>query len=202
MGTKLKRTWMKKNTFTMYDREFYDSKAYQKLTLSARNLFEFLLRERKYKGKGKDKIWLNNGEISFNRIEFKELYGYTNETCQKARNLLIEVGLIKIERVGGQGRGDMNEYSILYKCYPKTERWKECPQKNWEHEIPNHKGKTLGKKWVKGESGNPKYQKSKNQSTKVTPKQPKASTKVDPTGSKTIYSDRHLNGVKKTVSDK
>ena len=55
---------------------------------------------------------------------------------------------------------------------------------------------------MKGESGNPKYQKSKNQSTKVTPKQPKASTKVDPTGSKTIYSDRHLNGVKKTVSDK
>ena len=186
----------------MYDREFWDSKSYQKLTISARNFFEFLLRERRYSGKGNDRIWLNNGEISFNRIEFKELYGYTNETCQKARNLLIEVGLIKIERVGGQGRGDMNEYSILYKCYPKKERWKEYPQKNWMDEIPNHKGKTLGKKWVKGESGNPKYQKSKNQSTKVTPKQPKASTEVAPTGSTTIYSDRHLNGVKEAVSDK
>ena len=200
MGSKLKRQFVKNNTFTMYNREFYDSKAYQKLTLSARNMFEFLLRERRYKGKGRDKMWLNNGEISFNRIEFKELYGYFNETCQKARNLLIEVGLINIERVGGQGRGDMNDYSILYQCYPKKERWRDYPNKDWRHEIPQHKGKSLGKKWIKGESGNPKYKKKPSLS-----EQPlnggKLSTNVTPTKPTSIYKDRHLNSVKAEVSE-
>ncbi len=163
----------------MYSRKFYDSKAYQRLTISARNMFEFLLRERRYKGKGKDKMWINNGEISLNRKEFKKLYGYSNETCNKARNLLIEVGLIKIEKVGGEGRGDMNEYSILMDCYLKQERWKEYPKQNWKNEVPNHKGKTLGSKWKKGESGNPKY---KSQSTKVDAKQPKPSKEVAPNG--------------------
>ena len=62
MGSKLKRQFVKNNTFTMYNREFYDSKAYQKITLSTRNMFEFLLRERRYKGKGRDKMWINNGK--------------------------------------------------------------------------------------------------------------------------------------------
>ena len=207
MGSKLKRQFVKNNTFTMYNREFYDSKAYQKITLSARNMFEFLLRERRYKGKGRDKMWINNGEISFNRKEFKKLYGYSNETCKKARNLLIEVGLIKIEKVGGEGRGDMNEYSILMDCYPKEPRWKEYPAKNWKDEIPKHKGKTLGNKWVKGESGNPKYQNikkdedDKSESIKVYPKQPKPSTEVYPDGSKSIYKDRHLNSIETEVSE-
>ena len=189
---------MKKHTFTMYSRELYDSKAYQKLTISARNLFEFLLRERRYKGKGKNKIWINNGEISFNRKEFKQTYGYSNETCQKARNLLIEVGLIKLEKSGGQGKGDMHEYSILLDCYPKVERWKEYPEKDWKDEIPKYTGKSLGNKWAKGESGNPKY---KSQSIKVDTKSTKASTKVDTINSKSLYSDRCLNGVKNSVSD-
>ena len=193
MGSKLKRQFIKNNTFTMYGRKFYDSKAYQKLTLSARNMFEFLLRERRYKGKGRDKMWINNGEISLNRKEFKKLYGYSNETCNKTRNLLIEVGLIKIEKVGGEGRGDMNEYSILMDCYPKQERWKDYPKQNWNNEVPKHKGKTLGNKWKKGQSGNPKY---KSQSTNVDTKQPKPSKEVVPNGSISVYLDRCIDEIK------
>ena len=139
-----------------------------------------------------------NGEISFNRKEFQQTYGYMIETCQKARNLLIEVGLIKLEKTGGQGRGDMHKYSILYDCYPKEERWKKYPNKDWKHEVPQYKGRSLGNKWAKGESGNPKY---KSQSSKVDTKSSKPSTKVEPNNSESIYSDRPLNGIKNSVSD-
>ena len=184
----------------MYDREFWDSKSYQKLTISARNLFEFLLRERRYSGKGNDRIWLNNGEISFNRDQFQKLYGYSNQACIDARNLLIEVGIIKLERVGGQGRGDMNEYSILYQCYPKKERWRDYPNKDWRHEVPQHKGKSLGKKWKKGESGNPKFKKKPSLSEQ-TLNGGKLSTKVAPTKPTSIYKDRHLNSVETEGSE-
>mgnify|MGYP001279249054 CR=1 FL=1 len=187
-------------SFTMYDAELYDSDAYQSLSRPARNLFEFLLRERRYRGKGKKRQWLNNGEIKLNRIQFIKRYGNCIQTVNKARNQLITVGLIKLERIGGSGRGDMNEYSILYQCYPKKERWRDYPNKDWRHEIPQHKGKSLGKKWKKGESGNPKYKKKPSLS-----EQPlnggKLSTKVAPTKPTSIYKDRHLNSVKTEVSE-
>ena len=187
-------------SFTMYDAELYDSVAYQSLLRPARNLFEFLLRERRYRGKGKKRQWLNNGEIKLNRIQFIKIYGNCIQTVNKARNQLITVGLIKIERIGGAGRGDMNEYSILYESYPLHQRWKEYPEKNWEDEVPKSPNKSLGKKWEKGESGNPKYKKRPSLS-----EQPlnggKLSTNVTPTKSTSIFKDRHLNSVKTEVSE-
>ena len=80
------------------------------------------------------------------------------------------------------------------------QRWKEYPEKNWEDEVPKSPNKSLGKKWEKGESGNPKYKKNTSLSEQ-TLNGGKLSTKVAPTKPTSIYKDRHLNSVETEVSE-
>ena len=54
-------------------------------------------------------------------------------------------------------RGDCAEYKLLVGTgLPhKRERWREYPEKNWEHKIPKPKKQLVGVKtqWKKGQSG-------------------------------------------------
>ena len=134
--------------------ELYYSDAYQKLNLSSRNLFHMLLNERRWKGKGRKRECINNGQIKINQKQFMEIHGYkSNETVRRARNQLIEVGLIMITYRGGRCRGDCNEYKILYEAFPA--RWRTYPEDNWKNEIPKEPNNLVGIKtrWKKGESG-------------------------------------------------
>ena len=150
-----------------YNNELYFSVAYQSLTKSARNLFHCLRNELRFEKKfNSGRRYLNNGDVSFTIIQYKEKFSTTSETYIKARNQLIKVGLIKQTYRGGFGKGSMAKYKILALTeLPKVEeRWRNYPEQNWESDIPKSKGLTIGKntRWKKGQSG----RKIKSQPTK------------------------------------
>ena len=142
-----------------YNNELYFSEAYQSLPKSARNLFHCLRNELRFDKKmnRKERVYLNNGEVSFTITEFKKKFKATSETYIRARNQLIRVGLIKQTYRGGNGQGSMATYKILALTYLPTdqERWRKYPDQNWEKDIPRSKGMSVGKKtrWKKGQSG-------------------------------------------------
>ena len=125
----------------------YWSAAYQKLTPSARNLMWCMFAELRWIGKLKNKQYTNNGQISFSEKEFKDNGLGCSSTYEKSRNLLIEVGFIKITYRGGMARGDMNKYRLLWVQGVQLDqkRWKRYPEENWEHEIPRIKDYIVGK---------------------------------------------------------
>ena len=76
----------------------YWSKAYQSLTLSARNLMWAFIAELRFSGsraKGTFE-YTNNGKISFTEYEFKAQGLGASETYLRARNQLIRTGFIEI----------------------------------------------------------------------------------------------------------
>ena len=140
--------------------ELYWSKAYQSLTLSARNLLWCMVAELKFSGKRGSKknpfCYINNGMIAFTEYEWKEQGLGASATYLRARNQLIEVGFIRITYQGGFARGDMNRYELLFIEGVKRDdkRWKRYPDENWKDEIPTSKNFSVGKKT--------RFKKSKN----------------------------------------
>ena len=140
-----------------YSNEIWDSEAYQSLMNSARNLMHCLVAELRWTGRGDKQRFTNNGELSFTEVKFKEKYGACSSTYIKARNKLIETGLIKQTYRGGMCRGDMAKYKLLFikGCLPGEKRWKRYPLENWADEIPRPKKQLVGvdTQWKKGQSG-------------------------------------------------
>ena len=132
--------------FSMHER-LYWSDAYQTLTLSARNLMMCFYAELRWSGKGKKRVYTNNGEISFSEAEFKLNKLGASGTYLNARNQLIKVGFIKVTYRGGMARGDMNKYKLLWVdgVFHHEMRWKRFPDENWEHEIPKVKDYAVGR---------------------------------------------------------
>jgi len=130
----------------MHER-LYWSDAYQTLTLSARNLMMCFYAELRWSGKGKKRVFTNNGEISFSEAEFKANKLGASGTYLNARNQLIKVGFIKVTYRGGMARGDMNKYKLLWVdgVFHHKMRWKRYPNENWEHEIPKVKDYAVGR---------------------------------------------------------
>ena len=133
--------------FSMHER-LYWSEAYQALNISARNLMMCFQAELRWSGKGKKRIFTNNGEISFSEAEFKFNKLGASQTYINARNKLIEVGFIKVTYRGGMARGDMNLYKLLWVNGVRHDemRWKGYPEENWAHEIPKVKDYAVGRK--------------------------------------------------------
>ena len=154
--------------------QFYWSKAYQSLTLSARNLMMCFYTELRFTGKGKKRQFTNNGEISFSEAEFKANGLGCSATYIKARNQLIKVGFIKVTYRGGMARGDMNKYKLLWVDGVQHDkmRWKLYPDKDWEHEIPKVKDYIVGRKT--------RFKKKNNTLQQNTLNGTKPPTKVDP----------------------
>ena len=184
--------------FIMYHNDLWESPAYQKLTIPARNLFHFMLNERQWRGKGKKRICTNTNGIKLNRQQFIKQYGYSITTVTRARNLLIFVGFMRLVKQGGNCRGDMNVYSLEIDIW--NPRWKRFPKETWEDEIPKAPNKTLGKRWEKGQSGNPKYQTNYSLSND-THNTSLLSTRITPKDSISAYNDRLLNSVNNEVCD-
>ena len=129
--------------------KLYWSKAYQSLTLSARNLLWCMVAELTFSGSRKKKTfaYTNNGKISFTEYEWKKQGLGCSQTYIKARNQLIKVGFIRITYQGGMARGDMNKYELLFIEGVKRDdnRWEHYPKENWEHEIPKVKDFAVGR---------------------------------------------------------
>ena len=128
--------------------ELYWSKAYQSLTLSARNLLWCIVAELRFTGSRKKKTfaYTNNGKLSFTETEFKKQGLGSSATYIKARDRLIQVGLIKRTYRGGFARGDMNTYKLLFvEGIPQLgKRWKKYPIENWKEELKKPKSYLIG----------------------------------------------------------
>ena len=141
-----------------YRNDVWFSPAYQRLTISARDLLQCLWTEIKKREIRKEWKLFENGNLSFTEREYKQLTGRCSKTYQNARDLLIEVGFIEITHRGGSGKGDRSMYKILFgiKDMPLSkEKWRRYPDENWKSEIPKSNGLTIGKdtRWKKGQSG-------------------------------------------------
>lgn len=140
-----------------YNNEFWYSKAYQSLTITARELLHSLICELRWSGRGKKKVYTNNGSVSFTEVQFRERYGCCSATYLKARNQLIDRGLIEQTERGGMCRGDRAKYRIL--CVDgislNRQKWREYPDKNCADKIPKRKNQLVGKstQWMKGQCG-------------------------------------------------
>ena len=136
----------------LLDNKLYWSKAYQSLTLSARNLLWCMVAELRFSGvrgsKSKPFSYTNNKKISFSEAEFNKQGLGASGTYISARNQLIRVGFIRITYRGGMARGDMNTYELLINSELATQskqRWRRYPNENWEHEIPKVKDYSVGR---------------------------------------------------------
>tara|TARA_Y100000294_G_scaffold170177_1_gene182155 strand:+ start:925 stop:1425 length:501 start_codon:yes stop_codon:yes gene_type:complete len=140
-----------------YRNEMWFSPAYQRLTIGARDLLQCLYTEiRKTKVNRKWKEF-RNGELSFVESQYTKLTGRCKQTYIVSRNLLIEVGFVKMTHRGGTCRGDRAMYRVLFcdDVSPQHQRWRRYPSENWANEIPKSKGLTIGKKtqWKSGQTG-------------------------------------------------
>lgn len=144
-----------------YENEFWFSEAYKSLSGASRDLLHCFLTEVK-KTKNKNKrgnkyLVINNGEISFTVLQFKEKCGYSKQTYRNARNQLITNGIIIQTYQGGNCKGDMAEYRLL--CtndnIKSQQRWRLFPEQNWEDDIPKSNKQRVGSKtqWQPGECG-------------------------------------------------
>ena len=159
--------------FSLHERLFW-SEAYQSLPKSAVNLMMCFYTELRWSGKGKKKVYTNNGEISFSEAEFKANKLGASQTYINARNQLIRVGFIKVTYRGGMARGDMNRYKLLWIDGVRHDemRWKRYPNENWEHEIPKVKDYIVGRET--------RFKKKNNTLQKYTLNGANPPTKVDP----------------------
>ena len=141
-----------------YRNDVWFSPAYQKLSLSARDLLQCLYTEISKTKIKRDWVAFKNGELSFTESEYKQLTGRCSSTYLNARNKLIEVGFIEMTHRGGSCRGDRAMYKILFGIggmSEEKEKWRRYPKENWKEKIPKSRGMTVGSKtrWKKGQSG-------------------------------------------------
>ena len=121
---------VKMNKGCFYRNEIWFSPAYQRLTIGARDLLQCLYTEinkANIKGNWKE---FRNGELSFVESQYTELTGRCKQTYIDSRNLLIEVGFIKMTHRGGACRGDRAMYRVLFAdgVHSDHQRWRKYPE--------------------------------------------------------------------------
>ena len=85
----------------------------------------------------------NNGEIIISTTKMKDKLSISKATCTTAKHKLIEVGLIRLTRVGQNKI--CHKYKILYSVVPpKDERWRKYPKQNWKDECPKSPDNLVG----------------------------------------------------------
>ncbi|MBT5068515.1 MAG: hypothetical protein HOM59_00525 [Candidatus Marinimicrobia bacterium] len=149
---------VKMNKGCFYRNYVWFSKAYQDLSISARDLLQCIWTEINKKEIKGEWISQRNGKLSFPYSQFKEMTGRSKQTYTNARNQLIKVGFIKCTKRGGSGKGNMSQYKVLFGItdMPKEdERWRKYPLETWSHEIKKYPKQLIGKKtrFQKGKSG-------------------------------------------------
>ena len=123
-----------------------ESAAWNELTLSQIQVFIYIwscLQWGKVKKREKS-MAANNGEIEISTVNMKDKLGISKATCTTAIHRLIEVGLIRLTRIG-QNKV-CHKYKMLYSVVPENEqRWRKYPEKNWKDECPKAPNNLVGK---------------------------------------------------------
>ena len=134
-----------KFAFISINKNLLESFAWNSLTIKQIRVFIYLYSCLKWVKHKKKWIVSNNGSITVSTIKMKNNLQISKQTCSKAIHKLIEVGFIKLTRVGENKV--CHKYKILYDIVPqREERWKFYPQKNWKHECPKAPNMLVGKK--------------------------------------------------------
>tara|TARA_Y100000768_G_C23951707_1_gene670560 strand:- start:757 stop:1209 length:453 start_codon:yes stop_codon:yes gene_type:complete len=123
-----------------------ESKAWNKLTRKEQQVFIYLWSCLTWATAGSKKLFqaTNNGDIEVSSIIMGRKLKISKQTISKAIHTLIEVGLIKLTRVGENKVCHM--YKILYEIVPThQERWRKYPAENWKDECPKAPNKLVGK---------------------------------------------------------
>ena len=125
------------------------SKAYLRLTKTARDLLRLFMEKRVFPKKSGGHC-VNNGKIILTHSWARKQLGMSKKAITDAFRLLIGVGFIEIEKVG-EGR-DGHQYRILIannKEHDRDAKWKYYPDKSY---FPNTVETEIGKdtRWKKG----------------------------------------------------
>ena len=121
-----------------------ESAAWNELKLSQIRVFTYIWSCIQWTKIKKKYYAANNGDIEISMVKMKDKLGICNATCTTAVHKLIEVGLIRLTRVGQNKI--CHKYKILYsEVSQKDERWRKYPDKNWKHECPKAPNNLVGK---------------------------------------------------------
>ena len=130
--------------FISLNKTLLESPEWNTLTLKQIRVFIYLYSCLQWTVNKKQWIVLNNGDISVSTIKMRNKLGISKQTCSKAIHKLIEVGLIRLTRIGENKV--CHQYKILYNIVPqREERWKKYPDKDWLHECPKRPNMLVGK---------------------------------------------------------
>ena len=121
-----------------------ESAAWNELKLSQIRVFTYIWSCIQWTKIKKKYYAANNGDIEISMVKMKDKLGICNATCTTAVHKLIEVGLIRLTRVGQNKI--CHKYKMLYSVVPqKDERWRKYPYKNWKDECPKAPNNLVGK---------------------------------------------------------
>jgi len=163
-------------SFISLNKTLLESYAWNSLSIKQIQVFFYLSsclvwNREKVAGK-KQWIAVNNGDIEVSTIKMRKSLNQSKQTCSKAVHKLIEVGLIRLTRVGENKT--CHKYKILYQIVPQREqRWKKYPIENWKHECPKSPNILAGKETRIGGESDP---------TKLDPDSVKRTNGVDLNG--------------------
>ena len=88
-------------SFISLNKNLLESPAWNNLTIKQIWVFNYLWSCLQwYKEKKKKSYPSNNGEIEVSTVKMRNKLGISKQTCSKAIHKLIEVGLIRLTRVG------------------------------------------------------------------------------------------------------
>ena len=122
-----------------------ESVAWNELTLSQIQVFIYIWSCLQWGKVKKKPVSANNGEITISTTKMKDKLRISKATCTTAVHKLIEVGLIRLTRVGENKI--CHKYKILlYTVVPTSEqRWRKYPEQNWKDECPKAPNNLVGK---------------------------------------------------------
>ena len=121
-----------------------ESAAWNELKLSQIRVFTYIWSCIQWTKIKKKYYAANNGDIEISMVKMKDKLGICNATCTTAVHKLIEVGLIRLTRVGQNKI--CHKYKMLYSVVPqKDERWRKYPKQNWKDECPKAPNNLVGK---------------------------------------------------------
>ena len=139
----MKERYCKFTSITL-NKGILESAAWNELTLSQINVFIYIWSCLQWAKNKKDWVTVNNGEIEISMVKMKDKLKICKATCTSAVHKLIEVGFIRLTRVG-QNKV-CHKYKVLYSVVPQNEeRWRKYPDKNWKHECPKAPNNLVGK---------------------------------------------------------
>ena len=121
-----------------------ESAAWNELKLSQIRVFTYIWSCIQWTKIKKKYYAANNGDIEISMVKMKDKLGICNATCTTAVHKLIEVGLIRLTRVGQNKI--CHKYKMLYSVVQqKDERWRKYPKQNWKDECPKAPNNLVGK---------------------------------------------------------